>query len=159
MPDKDTMNEDEKAEASSEEEVVEEPIVVGPQLSLADILEVDDSELRQVDVPEWKGSVYMKNMSGHERDKFETMCIKQTDGKKKVDVKNLKAMLLSLVICDATGKLLMARNDVDRLNGKNAAVINRLNKIAQEINGIGLDENEELEKNLNEEQNDDSGSN
>ena len=63
------------------------------------------------------------------------------------------------VITDEDGNLIFTRKQVFDLNTKSASVISRLNNLAQELNSIGAEEEEELEKNLEGDQSEGSGSN
>ena len=46
-------------------------------LTRNEILAVDDLQTQKVDVPEWGGSVYVRGLTGSERDALEASIVKQ----------------------------------------------------------------------------------
>jgi hypothetical protein len=96
----------------------------------------------EVQVPEWGGSVLVKQLSGAERDAYDTELSKL--GKDKYGV-NLRARYLSHVVVDESGKRMFSDADIAALGSKSAAAIGRVWDKASEINGLVADE--ELEKN------------
>jgi len=113
------------------------------------ILTVEDYDIQTIHVKEWGGSIILKSMTGAGRDRYETACIRQGAGQGagKLDMTDLKALLLSMTIVGEDHKPLFTAKDVTALNTKNAKVINRLCEIAQKMNAIGDDGVEEAEKN------------
>ena len=107
-------------------------------LTRDEILEVSDIQIELVEVPEWSGDVYVKGMTGQERDQFEDSMIKRTKkgSFSKVSLADLRAKLCSLTICDADGKLLFTLRDVHALSRKSAAALQRVYIVAQELSGI-----------------------
>lgn len=135
------------------------------ELTKEDILNSADINIQPMDVPEWGGTIYIKSMSGKERDEFEasikTYEVTPTGKDKsttKVDIKGLKVILISLVVCDKEGKLLFTRADVDKLNQKSAKPLQNVFEKAQELNGLGEKAIKELTKNSEGEKNEGSGS-
>jgi len=116
-------------------------------LTREQILNAEDLETREVNVPEWGGKVMLKTMTGAERDAWESRIPLQT-ADKKIDIKEMKACLLVLCIRDPkTSAFLFTEKDVPELNKKNSSVLDRLWQIASEMNGIGNKELEEIRKN------------
>jgi hypothetical protein len=107
-------------------------------LTKEQILASDDLPKKEVDVPEWGGSVIVRTMTGTERDKFEQSVI----GK---DMSNLRASLLSLCLINDKGVHLF--NDAVQLGQKSSVVLQRLYDVACKLNGFGKQEEEELLKN------------
>ena len=110
------------------------------------ILQADDRKLKKVEVPEWGGHVFIRTMTGEERDLFENLCQSNKRGAS-IDITELRANLLALVIVDPDGKRLFTQKEVKDLNLKNGKVLSDLFEEARKINGIGDDELAELEKN------------
>jgi hypothetical protein len=114
-------------------------------LSRDDILGADDLPVHRVDVPEWGGTVNVRSMTGYERDQFETSL---TSGKdKSVNLKNIRARLVSLTAVDDNGERLFTDADVDALGRKSAAALDRVFAEAQILNGLRDKDVEELAEN------------
>jgi len=117
------------------------------QLTRKEILETKDFRLEPVEVPEWGGVVYVKTMSGEERDRFEDELIKRRDDKTGIpsSVVGLKVLIVSLTACDAEGKRLFGGDgDEKKLAAKSAAAIDRLWEVAQKMSHLSDEAVEEL---------------
>jgi hypothetical protein len=119
-------------------------------LGKEEILKQQDLDYRDEEVPEWCGTVRIRMMTGTERDSFENSIYK--GGKQ--DMQNIRSKLLVNCLIDGEGKRLFKQADIEQLGGKSAAVLDRLFKIAQELNGMGAGEVELLAKNLGNEETD-----
>jgi len=107
-------------------------------LTRDEILAVQDRKSVEVEVPEWGGTVRLMPMNGAQRDEFEAACTRiQGDGKTSVDIRGLKARLVSLCVVDDKDNLLFTANEIEALNRKNAMGLNRVFEVAQEMNGLG----------------------
>lgn len=95
-------------------------------------------------VPEWSGDVYIRIMTGTERDAFEAAVL-GTDGKVTKD--NLRARLLTRTLADETGARLFADGDAAALGGQSAVVLDRLYAEAMSLNGFTKSDVDELAKN------------
>jgi len=107
------------------------------------ILRADDLPREQVDVPEWGGSVFVRTMTGAERDAFE-QSIADDSGR---NLANLRARLAVLAVVDADGERLFADSDALSLGNKSAAALSRIFNVAQRLNALTNADVEELEKN------------
>lgn len=115
-------------------------------LTAKDILKCNDTaDLRRVDVPEWGGEVYVKVMSGAERDKWE---LSTTELLKNPSAANIRASLCLITICDDKGKRLFDDAQLIELGKKSSIVLERIFNISREINRLRDEDIEELEKNL-----------
>ena len=103
------------------------------------IVAIDDCEKVRVAVPEWGGDVYVRVMSGVQLSK-----VQEFKGKNDLDT---LVHILTICLCDESGKSLFKRDDVKLLEGKSGVVLVRLANLAMSINGIGDDAEEELGKN------------
>jgi hypothetical protein len=113
-------------------------------LTRDEILAALDVEKELVSVPEWGGDIYIKGMTGAERDKFEASIISRNGKDATVNMLNIRAKLASLTICDEGGKRLFTEADVMALSQKSAVALQRVFKVAQRLSGIGDDEVKEL---------------
>jgi hypothetical protein len=117
-------------------------------LSRNDILNVDDLKTEKVEVPEWDGVVWVKTMTGAERDEFDgTLVNVGADGVKRTNLKNYRARLVQVSCVDKDGKMLFSPGDIPALGKKSAAGLDRIFVVAARLNAIGSDELKALEKN------------
>ena len=122
------------------------------------ILGSDDIKKELVSVPEWGGDVYVRMMSGAERDNFE-----QKMGRKRKEhidgfISNIRARLCVETIVNEKGEKLFTDADIAELGSKCAIALDRLFDKAQRLNGFTEEDIKELEKNLGSSQSEDSGS-
>jgi hypothetical protein len=83
----------------------------------------------------------------------------QGEGKNaKVKLDNLRAKLVARAIVDETGKRIFADADIPALAGKSAAALNRVYEVAQRLSGITQEDVDELTKNSETAQSENSGS-
>ena len=108
-------------------------------LSRDSILSASDINLKPVEVTEWGGLVYLRSMSGIQRDRFEQRCT----GK---NLDNIRATLVALTACDGSGQRLFGDADIPALGDKSAAALDRLFWASMELNRIGEKDVEELKK-------------
>ena len=112
------------------------------------ILQAQDIDIESVDVPEWGGSVYVKGMTGTERDAFETSIVQQRGDNPTVNMSNIRAKLAAQTICDEDGKCLFTKTDVKLLGKKSALALDRVFSVAQRLSGISGDDVEVLAEGL-----------
>lgn len=98
-------------------------------LSRDAIKSVSDCKLERVSVPEWGGDVYMKTLSGTERDQFE-------DGYAEQKMKNFRSRFLVLTLCDEKGERIFSDDDAAELGAKSSIVLNRLFEKGWAINAF-----------------------
>lgn len=112
------------------------------------ILNADDLPREPVNVPEWGTGavVYVRTMSGAERDAFEQSVL---DAKRNgtTNLVNIRARLAVKVLCDEQGKRLFDDQDAEALGRKSSMVLDRVFAVAQKLNGIGPKDVEALEGN------------
>lgn len=115
-------------------------------LSKTAILAAKDVRLSDpIPVPEWKGEVFVKTLSGLERDAFEEAYAEQK-------MKSFRVRFLVLTLCDDSGERLFSDDDAESLGRKSSVVINRLfekawehNAFTQEaVEGLGKDSPSDL---------------
>lgn len=111
------------------------------------ILDSFDCVVQEVFVPEWDVTVFVRSMSGKDKDAFdESITEMSPDGTKKMNLENFRAKLLVKSLCtDQTGKeLIFSEEDIPAVSAKNADVLVRLYGISAKLNGMVLEE--EIEK-------------
>ena len=102
-----------------------------------------DLPTEEVQVPEWGGSVFVRTMSGIERDSFEQSILDA----KKTGLVNVRARLAVRVVCDSSGARIFDDADAAALGKKSGKALDRIFDVAQRLSGIGAKEVAELEKN------------
>ena len=127
-------------------------------LNKQQILAVRDIKIEELYIPEWDGSIYIKTMTAEERDKFEEAIFIKDSGKRKTDLSGLRAKMCAFVICDEEGNRLFSEAEVEALSKKSAAALTRIFEKAQEISATREDDVEEMAKNSESVQGEDSSS-
>ena len=103
------------------------------------ILAADDLPRERVNVPEWGGDVFVRTMTGTERDAFESSLIGKDSGKEG-RLENVRARLVSLALCSESGERLFDDAEIAALGKKSARALDRVFGVAQRLNGIGTGE-------------------
>jgi len=117
-------------------------------LTKEQILDIEDLNHEDVEVPEWGGKVRMRCMTGTERDSFEASIYKIEGGNTKVVRDNFRANLVARCLIGEDGNRLFSDKEALQIGKKNSQVLNRLFEIAQRVNGLTAEDQEELLKNL-----------
>lgn len=110
------------------------------------IMKADDLPFRDIDVPEWGGSVRVRTMTGGERDAFEAQIYDADSNGVRLNRDNFRAKLLTKVLVDDTGTRLFSDKEILLLSNKSAKAIQKLFDAAQELNGLSVGEQEAVEK-------------
>jgi len=105
------------------------------------ILKSDDLPRELVDVPEWGGELYVRTLTGSERDEFEQSMV---TGKGKTNLDNVRARFAVLTICDSEGKRIFRASDAEALGKKSAAALGKVFDVASRMNGFSQQDAEEL---------------
>jgi hypothetical protein len=122
-------------------------------LSGADIFEVNDTIVERVEVPEWGGHVFVRNLTGRQKEKYiESIREIKGRGKKQtveVILEKSSAKLAAMVLCNEDGTLLFPDGStevVDRLADKSAKALSRVVDAGARLNGLADDSEEEAGK-------------
>lgn len=117
-------------------------------LSKNDILNANDCEYVDVEVPEWGGEVRVAMMTGAGRDEYEQSLFKfLPDGSAKPDYSNSRAKLLAVCLVDENNERLFSLKEVEALGKKNSKVIERLYVIADQLNAVSPEQVKDQAKN------------
>jgi len=112
-------------------------------LTKDEILQADDLRTEKVSVPEWGGDVYVRTMTGEERNAYETSIFNG----KEVSLDNIMAKLCIRTIVDDKGKRLFEDSEIAILGAKSAKVLSRIFTKAQKLNGLTAEDLEDMAKN------------
>jgi hypothetical protein len=127
-------------------------------LSRAAILAASDLPRETVSVPEWGGDVLVQGLTAKERDDFE-ISLSVGKGKDRQDnFRNLRARLVARAVVDESGARLFGDADIAALGSKSASVLQRLFEVAQRLSGFTSADVDELTKNSDDGQSEDSPS-
>ena len=110
------------------------------------ILSSDDLPFRDVEVPEWGGTVRVRTMTGTERDSFESSIYDATGPEIKFDRTDFRAKLLARTIVNEKDERLFTDKEVGILGKKSAKALIRAFDVAQELNGISKEEQDDIKK-------------
>lgn len=117
------------------------------ELSAADILNFNDIVVTKVDVPEWGGYVFVRGMSGTQRERY-LESLRDVKGKgKNQDIKIMlvesSAKLAQQTICDKDGNLLFSSAQIKQLGEKSSKALQRVVDASAKLNGFDADAEEE----------------
>ena len=113
-------------------------------LTKEQILSADDLRREQVNVPEWGGSVFVRTLTGTDRDAFEQSIIQNSE---RMDLANVRARMAVLCVVDEKGERLFADSDAQALGAKSSLALGRIFTVAQKLNGMTDADVEDLAKN------------
>lgn len=128
------------------------------------LLQKDDLKVEKVELS--KGYVFVREMTGHEKDVWEQSMLKQKPSGNKnkgveyeTTLEDFRAKLAVVTVCDADGNLLFKPEDAKVLNKMmSASNMEKIVAVAQRLNAISQEEKEEILKNSEADQTDNSNS-
>ena len=126
-------------------------------LNKEQILAKKDLPLEEVEILEWGGSVFVKTMNGEERDDFELSVIDEKH-KGKMNLENIRAKLCAKTICDKDGNRLFSDKEVFALSKKSASALSRIFVVAQKLNGLSPESQEQIKQDFLSDHKEDSSS-
>lgn len=112
------------------------------------IMSCDDLQRELVKLPEWSGEVYVRTMTGSERDMYE---LRMLEGRKNggiTGIQDIRATLAALTVCDEHGAPIFSLSDIEGLGRKSCAALDRVCEVAQRLNRLTTDDIDELKKSL-----------
>jgi hypothetical protein len=128
-------------------------------LSKDAILGADDRPTKDVEVPQWGGTVRLRALSGTERDAFEASTMVFVEGKpRRPNLANLRARFLALCIVDDNGDRLFGEDEVHALGAKSVAALDLLFTEARKLSRLTNKDLEELTADFGDAQSDGSTS-
>lgn len=128
-------------------------------LSRDAILTASDIVTEVVEIPEWGGAVFVRSMTGKERDEFEESILvdkKERTSRggtrltRQASLHNFRAKLAARVTYDADGNRLFSDQDASKLGEKNSGALQRIVAKAQELSGMTDEDVEDLVEELGE---------
>ena len=102
-------------------------------LDRATILGLAKLRIIPVEVPEWNGTVYLREMTAGQRDQFDALQLASDESTR---FQNIRARLLIMSLCDESGALLFTGADIPTVSGFPAGIVNRLWESCLDLNGM-----------------------
>ena len=116
-------------------------------LTRDEILKIDDLKREAIDIPEWGGSICVRELTGAERSElFALWKQDESDEKQVQDSFAIIVATVRLTACGEDGKPLFTADDILRIRNLNAKVLDKIYKEAAKMNGFGADGIEEAKK-------------
>lgn len=109
-------------------------------LDFATILAVQDITRKLVSIPEWGGDVYVRMLSGTERDAMEA----EHNANKGKPLLNFRARIAARFLCNEAGERLCTDKQVAELGAKSSVALDRIVEAGMSLNGIGNEESTKL---------------
>jgi len=129
-------------------------------LSREDIINIDDVQTEEVEVPEWGGKVTVKGLSGFERDKYEQSMVEGQGKNTRLNMKNARARLVQACMVERKDGQLKPifdqPGDIKRLGKKSGKALDRVYNVARKLSGLSEEDMDELTKNSETAQSEDS---
>jgi hypothetical protein len=115
-------------------------------LSAEQILGADDLGYEDVPVPEWGGTVRVRELPGTERDKFESAFVGKDGASVRAEgLEGFRARLAAAAMVDAEGnKLFRSVAEVKRLGDKSARALQRVCDAATRLSKMSEEDVKEL---------------
>jgi hypothetical protein len=110
------------------------------------ILNHDDLQRERVEVPEWSGEVYVRTMTGSERDAYEMRMVADRESGGVAGIHDIRATLAALTVCSEDGAPIFSLADIEALGRKSCAALDRVCEVAQRLNRLTAADIEELKK-------------
>jgi hypothetical protein len=120
---------------------------MGAYLDRDAILKASALKTEDVSVPEWGGSVLVRELRGRERDEWEASLTVQRGGQMVPDTANMRAKLAARTIVGEDGEPLFTQQDVAALGELSAGALDRVFDVAARLSGLNQNALEELAKN------------
>ena len=133
-----------EAETPPESQVYDFPIGTAD-----DIKNLDDYTFEVVQVPEWKRAFRVGSMTGAQRGQYDARMAgraKKSGGSPGVPA-DFREWIVALCVHDENRDRVFTNADIPMLGSKSVAALERLFTVACRINGLGLEDVEEAEKN------------
>lgn len=103
-------------------------------------------DIVQEEVSAWGGTVWVRGMTGTQRDAFEASLIGSSRGKS-LSIANVRARLVAICAVNDEGGRLFTDAQASALGAKSAAELDKVYEVASRLSGIGKKDVDDLKKN------------
>ena len=116
-------------------------------LSREEILAKRDLPPVPVRVPEWGPGVYVRTLSGEQREEYESALDKRRDAKGMLSFGTYRAMQVVYGVCNAEGVLVFTEADIPQIIKQPVKTLMKISTKFSSVNGLTEADVEALEKN------------
>lgn len=127
-------------------------------LDRAAIFAVPDIKTEEVYIPEWGGVVRVRGLTASQRDQLESDSLQFKGRNQTINLQNMRARMVVFCVVDAEGNPLFTERDIRALGDRSARALDRIFDVATRLSGMGNSDIEELTKNSESDQSEDSSS-
>jgi len=113
------------------------------ELTAEMIISADDITMERVEIPDWGGHVFVRVMSGSERDRMEQACL-SASGDGLAAPENFRALLAVACCCNASGDRLFTAEQAASLAEKSSTALDLIFAVALRINKMSDRDVEDL---------------
>jgi hypothetical protein len=99
-----------------------------------ELLKLSDRKVEKVEVPEWGGHLYVRNMTAAERVEYDHWIL-GPDGMPAIE--GVRVKLAIMTCCDEKGERLFKREDYPTLSERDGAAITRIFNVSLHLSGMG----------------------
>jgi len=121
-------------------------------LTKEEILAQTNLAVEELDIPEWGGTVWVRELTAAKRDGYEASLLvaKRVKGRMQMEpaLANAKAKMVVKCLVDADGNRLFQDTDINALGQLSSAALNRIVETAQRLSGMSEEDLEELGANF-----------
>lgn len=114
-------------------------------LTKEQIFAANDLKTEKVNIPEWGGDVFVKTLTGAERDKFEKTIFNIDTNKRTFE--NMRAKLVVAVTVDKDGNQIFTEEDIPALGKKSSHALDLIFDVGQRLSGITKEDVDDMTKN------------
>lgn len=112
----------------------------------AEILDIQDLKVKQIDVPAWNKKVFIRQLSAHDRAELNDKTLDIQESEKLSDQVTVMATSVSYFLSDANGNRLLSDEDVPALTGKSIASLEHIFVEGMRFSALGSEGKAESKK-------------
>lgn len=116
-------------------------------LGKIDFLKLRPLKTEEVEIPEWGGSFIVQEMTGTQRDNFETYMLSLQSDESSSNHKGIRTAIIINTVVDQSGKPLFSDLDAADISKKSAAILDKIAGVGLKLSGMKAAVIEEAVKN------------
>jgi len=125
--------------------------------SLEELIGINDRPVEEFEVPEWGRKVYLRGMTGTDRDAFEAH-VSNGGREGSMNLIGMRAKMVAACLVNAEGERIASPRDEAVLGNTSAKALDRLFTKCMELNGMSQEDEEKLKESFGDGQSDGSTS-